>query len=275
MVEDLCRTHHNKNLALLNFWKYIFIPGRPWASEFCFSICVSLIKNPGGVTAEHHTLEAVSKSQPLKHNGERALTPAIHCQIRPAVTVLFNNLYMKVIFHWNCLYEIDLYESWSKDVRLCASLRSLGALDACAIEGEMPSLTGFIGCTEKYHICSLDIMCFVEHKDDWLTLYRESLILGWFVSDNARSKNRAKSYVDMTNCRRPGRHRHAMYSYCTFRTFARSFIISSLINKIKFHFSKNNSFLCFCAFVIGSCHINKLIVETHSRQLGLNRQQIC
>ena len=28
-VEKLCRTHHNKNLALLNFWKYIFIPGRP------------------------------------------------------------------------------------------------------------------------------------------------------------------------------------------------------------------------------------------------------
>ena len=36
--------------------------------------------------AEHHTLEAVSKSQPLKHNGERALTPAVHCQIRRAVS---------------------------------------------------------------------------------------------------------------------------------------------------------------------------------------------
>ena len=52
-----------------------------------FSICVSLMKNPGGVIAEQHTLEAVSKSQPLKHNGERALTRAIHCQIRPAITV--------------------------------------------------------------------------------------------------------------------------------------------------------------------------------------------
>ena len=89
-----------------DFWKYIFIPGRPVgfssfklleiyfypgspgrAGEIIFLICVSLMKNPGGGIAEHHTLEAVSKSQPLKHNGERALTPAVHCQIRPAITV--------------------------------------------------------------------------------------------------------------------------------------------------------------------------------------------
>ena len=45
------------------------------------------MKNLGGGIAEHHTLEAVSKSQPLKHNGERALTSAAHCQIWPAITV--------------------------------------------------------------------------------------------------------------------------------------------------------------------------------------------
>ena len=28
VVEELCRTHPNKNLALLNFWIYIFIPAR-------------------------------------------------------------------------------------------------------------------------------------------------------------------------------------------------------------------------------------------------------
>ena len=50
-------------------------------------ICVSLMKDPAGVIAEHHTLEVVSKSQSLRHNGERALTPAIHCQIRPTGTV--------------------------------------------------------------------------------------------------------------------------------------------------------------------------------------------
>ena len=72
VVEKRCRTHHNKNLALLNFWKHIFIPGR--AGEIIFSICVTLMKNPGGGIAELHALEAVSKSQPLKHNGERALT---------------------------------------------------------------------------------------------------------------------------------------------------------------------------------------------------------
>ena len=98
VVEKLCRTHHNKNLALLNFWKFIIIfipagvasPGE--AGEIIFSICVSLMKNPGGGTAEHHTLEAVSKSQPLKDNGERALTLAAHCQIRPTVTVV-NSLF--------------------------------------------------------------------------------------------------------------------------------------------------------------------------------------
>ena len=41
------------------------------------------MKNPGGSIAKHHTLEVVSKSQPLKHNGERELTPAVHCQIQP------------------------------------------------------------------------------------------------------------------------------------------------------------------------------------------------
>ena len=82
VVEELCRTHHNKNLALLNFWKYIFIPG--WAGEI-----INLF-NPGGGIAEHHTLKAVSKSQPLKHNGERALTPVVHWKIRPAVTILVN-----------------------------------------------------------------------------------------------------------------------------------------------------------------------------------------
>ena len=90
VVEKLCRTHHNKNLALLNFWKFIFIPGR--AGEIIISICVSLMRNPGGVIAEHHTLEAVFKSQPLRHNGERALTPATHCQIRPAITVGSNRM---------------------------------------------------------------------------------------------------------------------------------------------------------------------------------------
>ena len=45
------------------------------------------MKNLGGGIAEHHTLEAVSKSQPLKQNGERALTPATRCQIRHAITV--------------------------------------------------------------------------------------------------------------------------------------------------------------------------------------------
>ena len=47
------------------------------------------MKTPGGVIVEHHTLEAVSKTQPLKHNGERALTHAVHrdWQIRPAIIV--------------------------------------------------------------------------------------------------------------------------------------------------------------------------------------------
>ena len=35
----------------------------------------------GGI-AKHHALEVVSKSQPLKLNSERALTPAICWQIR-------------------------------------------------------------------------------------------------------------------------------------------------------------------------------------------------
>ena len=87
VVEKLCRTHHNKNSSLLNFLKF-GSPGR--AGEMICSICVSLMKNPAGVIAKHHTLEAVSKSQPLKHNGERALTPAVHCQIRPAITVFKN-----------------------------------------------------------------------------------------------------------------------------------------------------------------------------------------
>ena len=73
------------SFKLLEIYFYPGPPGR--AGENIFSICVSLMKNPGGVIAEQHTLEAVSKSQPLKHNGERALTPAVHCQIRPAITV--------------------------------------------------------------------------------------------------------------------------------------------------------------------------------------------
>ena len=52
-------------------------PISDWAGEIIFSICVSLMKNPGGRITEFHTLEVVSKSQPLKHNGERAMTPAI------------------------------------------------------------------------------------------------------------------------------------------------------------------------------------------------------
>ena len=60
-------------------------PGRAGEIYF-FNLCSSM-KNPGGGIAEHHTLEVVSNSQPLQHNGERALTPAIHCQIRPAITV--------------------------------------------------------------------------------------------------------------------------------------------------------------------------------------------
>ena len=63
-------------------------PPRP-AGENNSLICVSLIKNPGGSIANHHALELVSKSQPLKVNSERALTPAVHRQIRLAVTVYF------------------------------------------------------------------------------------------------------------------------------------------------------------------------------------------
>ena len=37
--------------------------------------------------AKHHALEVVSKSQPLKLNSERALTPAVCWQIRLADTV--------------------------------------------------------------------------------------------------------------------------------------------------------------------------------------------
>ncbi len=61
------------------------------------------MKNPGGGIAEYHTLEAVIKSQPLKHNGERALTPAVHCQIRPAITVPNNHINL---IH-NCFITID------------------------------------------------------------------------------------------------------------------------------------------------------------------------
>ena len=46
-----------------------FYPGSPGrAGEIIFLICVCLMKNLGGGIAEHPTLEAVSKSQPLKHN---------------------------------------------------------------------------------------------------------------------------------------------------------------------------------------------------------------
>ena len=71
VVEGLYRTHHNKNLTLLNFYEYIFIPG-----------CVPLMEILRSGIAKHHALEVVSKSQPLKLNSERALTPAVCWQIR-------------------------------------------------------------------------------------------------------------------------------------------------------------------------------------------------
>ena len=103
VVEKLCRTHHNKNLALLNFWKLIFISGRPGRAGEKNSICVSLMKSPGGDIAEHHTLEAVSRSQPLKHNGERALTPATQCQIQPDITVSFR-VFLRIFLFSDLLY---------------------------------------------------------------------------------------------------------------------------------------------------------------------------
>jgi hypothetical protein len=41
----------------------------------------------GGI-AKHHAVKVVSKSQPLKLNSERALTPAVYWQIQLANTVV-------------------------------------------------------------------------------------------------------------------------------------------------------------------------------------------
>ena len=62
------------------------------------------MENPGGCIAEHRTLEAVSKSRALKHNGEQALTLAAQCQIRPATTVyrLYNLLRLGVDTRIQC-----------------------------------------------------------------------------------------------------------------------------------------------------------------------------
>ena len=62
--------------------------------------CVSLMENLGGGIAEYHTLGAVSKSQPLKHNGKRALTPAVHCKIRPAITVVCTSIEYFQVFKY-------------------------------------------------------------------------------------------------------------------------------------------------------------------------------
>ena len=57
------------------------------AGENIFSICVSLIGILRVGIAKHHAVEVVSKSQPLKLNSERALTPTVHWHIRLADTV--------------------------------------------------------------------------------------------------------------------------------------------------------------------------------------------
>ena len=64
------------------------------------------MKNLGGGIAEHQTVEAVSKSQPLKHNGERALTPAAHCQIRPAITVPYTTCDLNTLTSRQHFYNI-------------------------------------------------------------------------------------------------------------------------------------------------------------------------
>ena len=58
------------------------------AGENIFLICVSLIGILRVGIAKHHAVEVVSKSQPLKLNSERALTPAVCWQIRLADSVV-------------------------------------------------------------------------------------------------------------------------------------------------------------------------------------------
>ena len=69
------------------FWvrRVIFISGGTGSDSF--QINNYLNQNPGGGIANHHAFELVSKSQPLKLNNERALTPAVHWHIRLADTV--------------------------------------------------------------------------------------------------------------------------------------------------------------------------------------------
>ena len=57
------------------------------AGENIFLICVFLIGILRFSIAKHHAVEVVSKSQPLKLNSERALTPTVHWHIRLADTV--------------------------------------------------------------------------------------------------------------------------------------------------------------------------------------------
>ena len=73
------------SFKLLEIYFYPGPPGR--AGENIFSICVSLIGILRVGIAKHHAVEVVSKSQPLKLNSERALTPAVHWHIRLADTV--------------------------------------------------------------------------------------------------------------------------------------------------------------------------------------------
>ena len=99
----------------------MFIPGRPVGpAKLVFLICVSLMKNPGGCIAEHHTLEAVSRSQPLKHNGERALAPARRQTTR-------NLEYLEFTFF--SIHLSDLVLNKHLKVCYCCTVQ----LDACGI----------------------------------------------------------------------------------------------------------------------------------------------
>ena len=73
------------SFKLLEMYFYPGPPGR--AGENIFSICVSLIGILRVGIAKHHAVEVVSKSQPLKLNSERALTPTVCWQIQLADTV--------------------------------------------------------------------------------------------------------------------------------------------------------------------------------------------
>ena len=79
------------SFKLLEIYFYPGPPGR--AGENIFSICVSLIGILRVGIAKHHAVEVVSKSQPLKLNSERALTPTVHWHIRLADTVCWVNLF--------------------------------------------------------------------------------------------------------------------------------------------------------------------------------------